>query len=1207
MSNTLLPNLVEDKTLVWNLVLLNMNYVPIAVIQYENLSFTRKFNDYDELNFTVPRFLYDRYNKSTIDNNTWFTLKAGLIVRLEVFEQTGLVWAPIFQELFSIQQPSLSESRDNNSQQWSCIALHQLLFNKVKIRGYDDTRKLVEPNKPGENDVTALTATPENPYRPICHTENSEGTYEFKDNTKGGILDYALDYIIPDWSIAYYDPALLDIAQQGKIDDAWMNNAIAGVIDVWVDGNDPTVTVDEEYLVDTNEMCDGYEDLIRDHVRGTKENILLMLAEYQQYLIDIQPFDSVAHIRTALNDVVTSAEPLKGAQLIAKAENAIVVIQNWMRTLCDYTYDDIGYTMLYGTSNSDTTGILYRYKEVCRSILNNFIEQLSRLKSATGSVPYRTLKLDTTLVDMFKQLEENYLCVFSFDNINKQIYIYGRQNTAIDSTKGMVISPDNIMTNISYQANTDQVVTRLYAKGKDDIALGGYNITGLNYVDNFDYYAENGQMSQELQQALKYYKWLLEDVKLYQDMINSGELDTYMIITAYQDKVRAMHDDTDWVLSKNATWLHENFLVPAAYYTGEYLNITDYTGGLPDHISYWTIKQLQEKIAKMSGDTVAAQALARQWEIVSWSEEPTDAEKGSEDSWWNNSTSLSSPSYISERSAVNDAVTNSLKEIQKEISIYLTKDIEQYNDSVLNNMGEIWMLLTTGNPDIRNNNFYLYCNVEIELPNSLTSWQKQFQYENLHYGLDSTQPAVFNSTLLTELKNFVYEEDIMWSTITSADALVLYAAEYLDYLRKIPITIDIDTIDILSNYRYQFDWSKITDVGAHLYIDFVDYDLKYDLFKLMNFSYSLSPTDRQLKIQLSNTYEIQDALNQVINDIWAYSYKQLQDISEYKTSWENFIAKEDALMLQGQQIQADVSAIVDNAGNKVVGSKGLVISPVKYNGLMRTPNGYYVRDKTYTTTATATPASAMTVSADKKVTPDHIVFKNGDLKYATDNYGETTLYVDGLGGAGGSGLPWLYAVPMLSEKIKARLVGNTSWHVTRDNNTYVYYQEMKDNTYTWYEQQIDLTEANIISATDESGNVLYWSDNNRAVSYSGTTAVQIYAAIGAPKVVFQAYRSNTAGSEHLPIFKFGVGDGEGHGYGYLEKTTDGIKVSYYTRTGGTAPDTENRYRGIYIKDNGIYQIRGSQECYVPFVHIQSTLQDSTDIEENDWVLVDAGV
>ena len=1194
MNNNLLPNLIdENKVLVWSLILLNMNEVPIAVIQYENLGFTRKFDDYDELSFTIPRFLYDRFNKSTIDNKTWFTLRAGLKVRLDIFEQSGLIWKPVFSELFAIQQPTLSESRDNNSQQWSCIALHQLLFNKMKIRGYEDTRKLVEPNK-------VHNATSQNPYKP----EKSD--YSLTDNTNGGILEYVLSNILTEWSIAYYDENLLRIGQQQDLDETWVDEALDygnSILYNWkIDSEDGGAA-----LLNLNNFVRNF---ISTCTKGTQENITILLAEYQKFLQDVGMIQDIAqynesNYRSYIAGI--KEEPLKGAVLINNLENSIIGIQNWMRTLCDYTYSDDGYEDLYGTTNNRNDSILAQYKNISKSILN-LIENLSLYKSATGSAPYRTLKLDTTLVDMFKQLEQSYLCVFEFDNINKQIYIYSRENKAVNNIEPLIISPHNIMEGINYQASTDQIITRLWAKGKDDITLGGYNITGLNYIDNFQYYIDNKMMSEELENALIYYKWLIEDVRIYQDMVNTGRIITqYSSITEYQAKIRELHGETDWVLTKNAEWLYENFLVPVSYYDGTKLDINTVID-IPEITTYWTIKQVQEHIVKMSNSVAALQPLARQYEIVTDSTTPTIAEYEDETSWWHN---------INARAAYTSAKDNALEEIEEEMNIYLSFDVSEYGTpehgslNRLQVMNGIWYLGVSGNADDPNTSFYLYQNAYIVLPTALINWQKQFQYENIRYELNGN--TIFSQSLLNELNNFVYEDDISWSTITSADSLCLYATEYLDYICKIPLTINLDTIDILSNYRYQLDWHKITDVGAKLYVEFEDFGLHYDLIKLMSYTYNISPTDSQIQLQFSNTYELQDLLNQVIADVWAYSYKQLQDISTYKTSWENFIAKEDALILQGQQIQSDVSAIVDNAGNKVISSKGLVVSPVKYNALQHGVNGYYVRDKSLSSTKAGTKTkpgqNPQTLAANTKTIPDHIVFQDADVVYSTDSAGETTLTISnvGGGGAGGSGLPWLYAVPMLSEKIKVRLVGNTSWHVTRDGNTYVYYQEMKDNTYTWYEQQIDLTEANIISATDESGNVLYWSDNNRAVSYSGTTAVQIYAAIGAPKVVFQAYRSSTAGSEHLPIFKFGVGDGEGHGYGYLEKTIDGIKVSYYTRTGGTAPDTENRYRGIHIRDNGIYQIRGSQECYVPFVHIQSTLQDSTDIEENDWVLVDVGV
>lgn len=1260
MNNNLLPNLIdENKVLVWNLILLNMNEVPIAVIQYENLGFTCKFDDYDELSFTVPRFLYDRFNKSTIDNKTWFTLRAGLKVRLDIFEQSGLIWKPVFSELFAIQQPTLSESRDSNSQQWSCVALHQLLFNKMKIRGYEDTRKLVEPNKVGQNGTTALTATPNIPYKPIADnqsTQTVEGTYKFNDNTNGGILDYVLEFILPDWSIAYYDEELLNIAQQGKLDFNYMCSLITITKNSWCNNNGGGVLLEQ-----TNNL---YHNSLRNYIRGTQENQYILDAEYQKYLENLFPFDHVSTTEEALEAIVGGSTPneqeseaLRGAMLVAKAENAIVTIQNWMRTLCDYTYNNDGNALLYGTSVTDTTGLLYKYKEVCRELLNNFIEPMSPFKSATGSVPYRSLKLDTTLVDMFKQLEQSYLCIFEFDNINKQIYIYSRENEVVNKIEPLIISPHIIMESVNYQASTDQIITRLYAKGKDDITLSGYNITGLNYIDNFQYYIDNKMMSKELENALIYYKWLIEDVRIYQDMVNAGKIITQSSsIAEYQAKIRELHGDTDWILTKNAQWLYEHFLINVEFYNGfandmgNYytgLSITDYNN-TPNTSHRYTIKKLQEQIVKIDNNVSMSQKLARQFIITYHSQTPTDAEQNCEDSWWR----LDEDSLLS-RSAIASAVSNSVNEIQQELDAYLDYDLSNYyTGDDINRIAAIQTIWQSN--DTPNNNFYLLANIT-QYSNALKNWQKQFQYENVEYELNGEK--IFSQSLKNEMQNYIYEDDISWSTITSADSLCLYATEYLDYICKIPLTINLDTIDILSNYRYQFDWHKITDVGAKLYVEFEDFGLHYDLIKLMSYTYSISPTDSQIQLQFSNTYELQDLLNQVIADVWAYSYKQLQDISTYKTSWENFIAKEDTLILQGQQIQSDVSAIVNNAGNKVTTSKGLATSKVKYNALQYGVNGYYVRDKTLSSTKAGTKTkpgqNPQQLTANTKTIPDHIVFQDADVIYSTDSAGETTLTISNVGGGGGAGasagLPRYYTAPYFSTELsvldaRKNPVVDTATTTTEEGGEtitttqyYVYYQRIKEtNTGTknvWYKARLIpqtgaegeesangyvIEQARDFSTLDNGqGRRLWWITNNNS-GYMTTIAptdadptkrVMIYS-IDAEYEIMTIEKNG-----QLPRIKWGLGTGNGdEGKLFIEKTTNGADVYIMTRQGQEEDPNPidgskngdplgSRARGIAIRDSGIYQIRNGTSstkhslAKIPIFHmgqnIQSCVTDAT--------------
>lgn len=102
----------------------------------------------------------------------------------------------------------------------------------------------------------------------------------------------------------------------------------------------------------------------------------------------------------------------------------------------------------------------------------------------------------SSLIDVFKQLEKDFNCIFQFDNINNLINIYTTDE--IGSNTGLVLSHDNFMQNISNTKKYDQLVTRLYVYGKDGAVISRYNPTGQLYVDDFTWFINNGYFSANL-------------------------------------------------------------------------------------------------------------------------------------------------------------------------------------------------------------------------------------------------------------------------------------------------------------------------------------------------------------------------------------------------------------------------------------------------------------------------------------------------------------------------------------------------------------------------------------------------------------------------------------------------------------------------------------------------------------------------------------
>lgn len=123
---------------------------------------------------------------------------------------------------------------------------------------------------------------------------------------------------------------------------------------------------------------------------------------------------------------------------------------------------------------------------------------------------YRAFDIsEKTLFDfLINDVQKSYSCIFLFDTKNKKISAKLVDN--LISNKGLYINEDNYIKKINKEIKHDEIITRLYCYGKDDIVFNTINPTGVPYVENFDFYKTTEFMSTNLINALNNYKVLLQ-------------------------------------------------------------------------------------------------------------------------------------------------------------------------------------------------------------------------------------------------------------------------------------------------------------------------------------------------------------------------------------------------------------------------------------------------------------------------------------------------------------------------------------------------------------------------------------------------------------------------------------------------------------------------------------------------------------------------
>ncbi|MBL4969025.1 DUF7361 domain-containing protein [Bacillus halotolerans] len=92
----------------------------------------------------------------------------------------------------------------------------------------------------------------------------------------------------------------------------------------------------------------------------------------------------------------------------------------------------------------------------------------------------------TNKLDFLYSICEKFDAVPVFDTVNETVSFY--KESDISKYKGLKLNPRQYMISMDDSDDADELVTRLYATGKDGISINSVNPTGQSYIDDFSYF-----------------------------------------------------------------------------------------------------------------------------------------------------------------------------------------------------------------------------------------------------------------------------------------------------------------------------------------------------------------------------------------------------------------------------------------------------------------------------------------------------------------------------------------------------------------------------------------------------------------------------------------------------------------------------------------------------------------------------------------------
>lgn len=166
-------------------------------------------------------------------------------------------------------------------------------------------------------------------------------------------------------------------------------------------------------------------------------------------------------------------------------------------TLDELLYEDTGWRLGYISDR-----VLYTSNLTIEDILNNVESDevnITSIEKLRYQESVSTNWYDYIMDDISTQFE----CYPIFDSYNKLINLY--DESELGDNLELVLSYDNYLKLNEKTTSTEEIVTRLTLVGNEDLTVVNCNPTGLRYIENFTYYIENEEMSNDLIDALELY------------------------------------------------------------------------------------------------------------------------------------------------------------------------------------------------------------------------------------------------------------------------------------------------------------------------------------------------------------------------------------------------------------------------------------------------------------------------------------------------------------------------------------------------------------------------------------------------------------------------------------------------------------------------------------------------------------------------------
>lgn len=137
---------------------------------------------------------------------------------------------------------------------------------------------------------------------------------------------------------------------------------------------------------------------------------------------------------------------------------------------------------IYNTENSGPKTCT----QVLTDALNGTLWSVGTITAAFDVVKRSFDVSSKTALDFIYEIAETFKGVIQWNTDNREISIV--EESSIGQNKGLRFSYEKYLKSINKESSVEDMATRLYVFGKDDLSINRVNPTGTNYIEDFSYF-----------------------------------------------------------------------------------------------------------------------------------------------------------------------------------------------------------------------------------------------------------------------------------------------------------------------------------------------------------------------------------------------------------------------------------------------------------------------------------------------------------------------------------------------------------------------------------------------------------------------------------------------------------------------------------------------------------------------------------------------